>query len=319
MPIAFESLGVRSMCTFVNTPDIRILIDAGLSLGPRFGILPHPKEYEMLVRRRGLLRERAKKSDLITISHYHFDHYTPYYTDTVFIGGNKEEFMQIYQDKHVLLKDIREKVNYGQRRRGWIFQKFLKKVAKNFEIADARSFEFGGTKVKFSNPVFHGEDNSVLGWVLMTSIEANEIKVTHASDIQGPVSNEALRWLLSEKPDVLILGGPPTYLADYSAKNKSHLRAFNNLRELIKKISTIVVDHHLIRALDWKELVCNLQEYAKKFDHRVVTAAEFNNLENDPLEAKRIALYDEFPPKKEFIEWTKLPREKRRHVLPPLT
>ena len=48
IPLAAESLGVRSMCTYVETPDLRILIDPGVSLGPRFGLLPHPKEYEAI-------------------------------------------------------------------------------------------------------------------------------------------------------------------------------------------------------------------------------------------------------------------------------
>ncbi len=84
------------MCTFVKTPDIGILVDAGLSLGPRFGKLPHPKEYKMLLKRRKLLRDFAKKSDLITISHYHFDHFTPYYTDTVFVGSNVKKNFRKY-------------------------------------------------------------------------------------------------------------------------------------------------------------------------------------------------------------------------------
>jgi predicted metallo-beta-lactamase superfamily hydrolase len=44
-PLAFESLGVRSMASKVVTPDIKILIDPGVSLGIRFGLLPHPEEY----------------------------------------------------------------------------------------------------------------------------------------------------------------------------------------------------------------------------------------------------------------------------------
>ena len=41
IPVAAESLGVRSMCTFVETCDIKILLDAGVSLCPtRFGSTP---------------------------------------------------------------------------------------------------------------------------------------------------------------------------------------------------------------------------------------------------------------------------------------
>jgi len=34
VPVAFESLGVRSMCTYVETPEIKVLLDAGVSLSP---------------------------------------------------------------------------------------------------------------------------------------------------------------------------------------------------------------------------------------------------------------------------------------------
>ena len=49
MPIAAESLGVRSMCTYIETPDLRVLLDAGVSLCPyRFRLPPHPKEFEAI-------------------------------------------------------------------------------------------------------------------------------------------------------------------------------------------------------------------------------------------------------------------------------
>ena len=44
-PLAAESLGVRSMCTLVETPDIKMILDAGISICPyRFYLLPHPIE-----------------------------------------------------------------------------------------------------------------------------------------------------------------------------------------------------------------------------------------------------------------------------------
>lgn len=47
VPLAFESMGVRSMATFVET-DQRILIDPGTSIAPkRFGF-PHGRMNSML-------------------------------------------------------------------------------------------------------------------------------------------------------------------------------------------------------------------------------------------------------------------------------
>ena len=80
VPLAAESLGVRSMCTYVETPDVRILLDAGASLGPsRFGFPPHPREYEAMATCRERISKAAEKAELVTLSHYHFDHHTPSY------------------------------------------------------------------------------------------------------------------------------------------------------------------------------------------------------------------------------------------------
>ncbi len=49
VPLAFDSFGVRSMATFVETDNLRILIDPGVSLAPiRYGLEPHPLEWERL-------------------------------------------------------------------------------------------------------------------------------------------------------------------------------------------------------------------------------------------------------------------------------
>ena len=81
-PLAAESFGVRSMCTLVQTPDVTLLLDAGVSLCPnRFGLPPHPTEFKAIIKLRKRLAEAADKAEVVTISHYHFDHHTPSYED----------------------------------------------------------------------------------------------------------------------------------------------------------------------------------------------------------------------------------------------
>jgi len=47
VPLAFDSFGVRSMATFVETDDLRILIDSGVSLMPSgYGLEPDALEWE---------------------------------------------------------------------------------------------------------------------------------------------------------------------------------------------------------------------------------------------------------------------------------
>src|SRR5947199_5230701 len=33
------------MCTLVETKDVTVLLDAGIALGPRFRLMPHPREF----------------------------------------------------------------------------------------------------------------------------------------------------------------------------------------------------------------------------------------------------------------------------------
>ncbi len=51
-PLAADSLGARSMVTFVETRDVSVLIDPSVRLGPRrYELPPHPLEED---RRRDL-------------------------------------------------------------------------------------------------------------------------------------------------------------------------------------------------------------------------------------------------------------------------
>ena len=96
IPLAEESFGVRSMCTSIETSDTKILLDAGSSLAPkRMGYPPHPQEYQALAECRKRINKTAEKSEIITISHYHFDHHTPSYTDW-FTNWSSEETAKKY-------------------------------------------------------------------------------------------------------------------------------------------------------------------------------------------------------------------------------
>jgi len=63
-PIAFDSFGVRSMATFVETDDLRILIDPAASLAPiRYGFGPHPLERQRLDETWEAIRQYAETAD----------------------------------------------------------------------------------------------------------------------------------------------------------------------------------------------------------------------------------------------------------------
>jgi predicted metallo-beta-lactamase superfamily hydrolase len=319
LPVAFESFGVRSMCTYVETPNIKVLLDAGVSLGPnRYGFPPHPREYEALRERRSLILEIAEKTDAVTVSHFHFDHHTPSYTDWAYNWSSAEIAEKIYKGKIVFAKSYRSQVNFNQRRRGWMFTKTSGKHAERIEIADGRSFVFGDTKISFSAPVPHGPEDSELGWVLMVIITYRSEKILFAPDVQGPISKETLRMILVEKPNLAIIGGPPLYLADYKINPENLDSATKNLESISELVPVTILDHHLLRDENWKNLMQSVLDLANDMGHRMFTAAEFLGFKNNLLESRRKNLYETEPPSQEFKKWMKIPIQKRKLIPPPM-
>ncbi|MCW4040173.1 MAG: MBL fold metallo-hydrolase [Candidatus Bathyarchaeota archaeon] len=318
LPLISESMGARSLCTFIETPDIKILMDPGVSLGQRWRLLPHPTEYRILMESRHRIAEYAEKSDIVTISHYHFDHCTPTFTDYRWTFSTPETAHQIFHNKLVLAKDYRKKINPTQRRRGWIFRKQMENSFQEFHPADGNSFTFGDTAIQFSNPVFHGESETALGWVVMVSISVENERVLHASDVQGPMITTTCQSILEVNPSLLYLGGPPQYLAGYRVNHQTIMRAQRNLLNLSRMIPTLIVDHHLIRGQDWTRFMHPIRRVAETEAHHVYTAAEYCRQRNQPLESERQKLYEQDPPSTEFLNWSRRSKDQQRTTPPPV-
>ncbi len=317
-PLAAESLGVRSMCTFVETPDVRVLLDAGVSLGPsRFGFRPHPQEYRALKAARKRIADAAERAEVVTISHYHFDHHTPSYTDWFQHWSSGEIARQIYEGKIVLAKSYRDNVNFSQRHRGWVFANTGGRYAEKVEYVDGKEFLFGNTKIRFSEPVVHGEPGTELGWLLMTTIEYDDGRVLFTSDVQGPMHTATLETILNENPAVIIVGGPPAYLTGLVDEESIKI-GLQNLVKIAQMIPTTVLEHHLLRQEDWREKAKPVFEAAEVAKHSVLTAAELLGEENTLLESKRKQLYETDPPSLGFEKWLRKPELKRKKMPPPI-
>ena len=317
-PLAEESLGVRSMCTFVETGDVNILIDPGISLSPRrFGLPPHPREYKALIEGRGRILKYASRADVLTVSHYHLDHYTPSFEEWHYHWSSPEIARHIYEGKILLVKDYRSRLSFNQRRRGWLFLKTCGRYAKSVENADGKSFRFGGTEISFSEPVYHGSEGTELGSVLMTLIEDGGERLVFTSDVQGPIEDKTLESILRWRPDLLIVGGPPLYLSGLRVSRLSVERGIRNLAKLASEVPIVVLGHHLLRSVDWREASKPVFDAALEKGNRVLTFAEYLGLEEELLEARRKILYEEDPPSREFLRWSKLRRPERGDLKPP--
>jgi hypothetical protein len=299
LPLAFESFGIRSMSTFVRTDDVKLVVDPGSALGPRFRLSPHEQEYVALASSRQRILEWARKADLLTVSHYHFDHYVPNFEDWRWIWSSRELAERTYRGKLVLAKDTGADINLSQRKRGYMFWKLNSGIAE-IKTADGREFEFGGTKLRFSKPVPHGPEGSQLGWTLMLTVETSGCVFVHASDVQGPVEDGTLRLILEQKPDVVVVGGPPLYLSGFKVEERDIAKALGNMRELVKRVSLVVVDHHLLRSLDYRDFLKPVISESEKRGHKIVAASELLGEEPLLLEARRKELHAQKPVGREW-------------------
>jgi uncharacterized protein len=306
-PLASESFGVRSMCTLAKTPDVTVLLDAGVSLCPwRFSLPPHPIEFQKINALREKIAEAADKAQIVTLSHYHYDHHTPTFEDWVVNWTTQTETArQIYKNKVLLIKNPKENINASQRERASMFVKTGATYAKTVENADGKTFSFGNTQLRFSEAVAHGEDNSILGYVVMLTIQYADERFMFAPDVQGPMSNHTTQLIVNTQPSLLMLGGPPFYLSGFRVNEAALKTATNNLKTITAAVPLTIIEHHTLRDESWKRKLAPIVEHAKHAGHGLLTAAEFAGVENSFLESKRRELFAEFSPSKEFQLWMK--------------
>jgi len=119
----------------------------------------------------------------------------------------------------------------------------------------------------------------------MTTVDDGEKRILHASDVQGPVTKNAKDYIIKQKPDLLIMDGPPTIFLGRKLSIQNLKDASDNLIEIIEKLGCeVILDHHLLRDIKYKEV---FPEPYKKGKKLVKTFAEYLGKENNTLEAHR--------------------------------
>ena len=325
----FDSLGAKSSCTLVITPDVKILIDPGVAIMHPTFPAPDTLKFEWLEEGREAVRKASRKADVIVISHYHYDHFTDFekeiYEGKLVLAKNPNEYINDSQRKRALefysriwkfaggikfekqkkrkFEDLAEELNsirkdfgdYNRRRREllskgedrfwrlcdlWTGEKWIDEIKTerlNIQFADGREFVFGGTKIRFTRPMFHGLEFDRLGWVVGLTVESGGEKLLYSSDVQGPIVEDYAEWIVVENPDIMIIDGPPTYQFGYMLTRTTLNRAIDNMVRILRDTDckTIIWDHHLFRDVNWFERVKRVYEYADKHGINVMSAAEF--------------------------------------------
>ncbi len=283
IPLASETLGVRSMAVAVKTSDCIIIVDPSIALAPkRYGLEPHKIEIERQKELWKELKVWTRKADIMTISHYHFDHHDPEQPD-------------IFKGKKMLVKHPKENINKSQIGRSSIFKTALGDLPESMEFADDRTFEFGNTTLTFSKAVPHGT-NTRLGYVIQLAIDDGSTTFLHTSDVEGPSLDSQLDFILEHEPDILACDGPMTYMM-YRYGLKAMESSLANLQKIITdtSIKTMMLEHHLTRDIKWREKMEPVFASGEEHGCNVTTFAGYLGKEDDLLEARRKELWGRGP------------------------
>jgi predicted metallo-beta-lactamase superfamily hydrolase len=107
-----------------------------------------------------------------------------------------------------------------------------------------------------------------------------------ASDIQGPLSPVAAGWLRRQRPTLLYLSGPPSYM-QHEVGAEAIDRGIAHLVEVLDASGCrVIMDHYALRDGGWRERFAPLWATG-----RVQTAAGWCGEGETPLEARRRELW----------------------------
>ncbi|MBO3799155.1 MAG: hypothetical protein QXI42_01740 [Thermoproteota archaeon] len=281
-PVCSDSMGVRSMATLVETRDLRLMIDPAAAVAPRrYGLPPHPKELSLLEEFWRRIASAAEECEVIAVTHYHYDHHS----STRFLE-------EIYRGRIVIVKDPENMINFSQRGRARFFLEKIKPIAAQVMVADGKEHVFGGTRLEFSNPVPHGPD-SQLGYVVQLSVKDSTDSFLFTSDVQGFPLDYQVKFVIGKKPRTIFIDGPSTYMLGLNLTMEELEASLRNIRRIMSQVrpSVMILDHHLLRDLEWRKYSESLYEEAEKMGVELGSAAEHVHMEVNQLEALRGSLH----------------------------
>ncbi len=278
--IGTESLGVRGLSCFIIMDNRKILIDPGVALGyKRHGLLPHPLQVAVGEKVQQKLSNLWQQASDIVISHFHGDHVpledaNPYQLKL-------KKLPKLSSNVKIWSKNISH-LSELERKRFDSFSFFLNEKPIAAEgISDAQ--------ISFSKAVPHGVADINSDFVMMTRIK-DDFTFVHTSDIQL-LNDISISQILKWKPDIVLAGGPPLYLANVLSKSQIN-RAWENAVKLAKNVKMLILDHHLLRNKEGEKW---LQKLSEKTENKVICAADFMHRPRMLLEANRSKLYEKIP------------------------
>ncbi|MEM2981467.1 MAG: hypothetical protein QW385_08930, partial [Thermoproteota archaeon] len=113
------------------------------------------------------------------------------------------------------------------------------------------------------------------------------------SDVQGFPLDYQVKFVLEKKPKTIFIDGPSTYMLGLNYTMEELETSLRNIGRIIKETRPlkIILDHHLLRDLEWRKNIEKLFEEADRLNVVLETAAEYAHEELNQLEAMRKSLF----------------------------
>ncbi len=272
--VAFDSFGVKGMCTCIRTPEITVVTDPGVSAQNEQFPLPAKVREKLREQYEHRVKTCCAEAEVIVISHYHLDHFFDLRDPAIY--GGKIIFMKSFDDQPAAQQETARR-----------FLKTIDGLPREIVIADGRRFQFGKTEIGFSPPVWHGAAEAEPGKVIMTEVCRGQNRILISSDVAGPVDAETTDLIASIKPGVLIIDGYPTMLHAYPETSIPFVISLVNIIYLLllSSVEVLVLDHHPARDYRYPALLLPLYQIARKLKKQFGTAAEVSGMKSVVLSA----------------------------------
>ncbi|MEO0080192.1 MAG: MBL fold metallo-hydrolase [candidate division WOR-3 bacterium] len=296
--VAFDSFGVKSMCTRVETPDVTVTIDPGVSIQSARFPLPQGHRAALLSEFLEAVSRSCEKSQVVVISHYHLDHFIP------------ARDPRLYSGKVLFAKGL-EGLPQKQLTTAQRFFRAIDGLPKEVIWADGRQFRFKKTVIGFSSPVWHGQEAAEPGQVVMTEVSRGREKVLVTSDISGPTEPATTDAICAANARDLVIDGYPTFLLGQSGPDVGLVQSIVNLCRILaqRSVKSLVVDHHLCRDYRYPVLLKLAYDKARQLKKRFGTAAELQGRTSAVIEG-----YQNYGPTR-WHRWQPLELDSARQIL----
>ena len=273
LPIAADSLGVRSMATLVTAEGGSLLLDPGVTVaGERFGLGPTNVERSVYTRTAAQVVEVAHRADALLVTSYG--------------PGHVNLLPDAPLETPVYAKIPRMLAEHRESRR--VFP-LVSSEQRPIMLMDDGQFRLSGMEVRCSPPLQRARDGDQADTAFAVTARGDGRTFVFVSDVGWPLSLEIRHYLLKQQPDLLYLSGPDlTDAVQYPLMGRQTrppwlIDALADIKTLLESTGCrIILDHGIVRDVRYPAY------FREAFDRAwVMTAAEFRGMPINLLEARR--------------------------------